>query len=81
MTNEGLSWWEKVKFFARLRRRLRTGIGYLREGYWQILQTAVAAGIAWFLAVLILGHEQPVFASITAIISLGLTVGQASESG
>ncbi len=42
----------------------------------QILQTAVAAGVAWFLAVLLLGHERPTFAPIAAVISLGLAVGQ-----
>jgi hypothetical protein len=45
-------------------------------GWWQILQTAVAAGVAWFLAILILGHERPEFAPIAAVISLGLAVGQ-----
>jgi uncharacterized membrane protein YgaE (UPF0421/DUF939 family) len=36
----------------------------------------VAAGVAWFLAVLILGNERPEFAPIAAVISLGLAVGQ-----
>ena len=40
------------------------------------MQTAVAAGVAWFLAVLVLGHEQPLFAPIASVISLGLAVGQ-----
>jgi uncharacterized membrane protein YgaE (UPF0421/DUF939 family) len=75
-SDEGLSWWEKVRFFIRARRRLRAGIGRLQGGWWQILQTAVAAGVAWFLAVLVLGHEQPLFAPIASVISLGLAVGQ-----
>ncbi len=40
------------------------------------MQTAVAAGLAWYLATLVLGHEQPFFASIAAVISLGIVVGQ-----
>jgi uncharacterized membrane protein YgaE (UPF0421/DUF939 family) len=40
------------------------------------LQTAVAAGVAWYLATLVLGHERPFFAAIAAVISLGLAVGQ-----
>ncbi len=75
--SEGLTWWEKVSFLARLRHRLRMGFRHVRGGWWQILQTAVAAGAAWVLATLILGHEEPpVFASIAAVISLGLAVGR-----
>ncbi len=75
--SEHLAWWEKVSFLARLRHRLRMGFVHVRGGWWQILQTAVAAGAAWVLATLILGHEEPpVFASIAAVISLGLAVGR-----
>ena len=71
-----LSWREKARFYARVRNRLRSGMHRLWGGWWQILQTAVAAGVAWFLAILILGHERPEFAPIAAVISLGLAVGQ-----
>src|SRR5919202_4270320 len=75
--SEVLAWWEKVGFLIRLRHRLRIGFRHVRGGWWQILQTAVAAGAAWVLATLILGHEEPpVFASIAAVISLGLAVGR-----
>src|SRR5215204_6779576 len=75
--SEGLAWWEKVGSLDRLRHRSRIGFRHVRGGWWQILQTAVAAGIAWVLATLILGHEEPpVFASIAAVISLGLAVGR-----
>jgi uncharacterized membrane protein YgaE (UPF0421/DUF939 family) len=40
------------------------------------LQTAVAASVAWTLATVVLGHEKPFFASIAAVISLGVAVGQ-----
>jgi hypothetical protein len=74
-----LSWWEKVSFSARVRHRLRSGTHRLRSVWWQIVQTAVAAIVAWFLAVLILGHERPAFAPIAAVISLGLAVGERSK--
>jgi hypothetical protein len=40
------------------------------------LQTAVAASLAWFLAAAVLGHGQPFFAAIAAVISTGVVVGQ-----
>jgi uncharacterized membrane protein YgaE (UPF0421/DUF939 family) len=75
----GLSWRERVSFSDRLRHRLLSGIHRLRSVWWQIVQTAVAAIVAWFLAVLILGHERPAFAPIAAVISLGLAVGERSK--
>jgi uncharacterized membrane protein YgaE (UPF0421/DUF939 family) len=36
----------------------------------------VAACVAWFLAVLLLGLEEPTFAPIAAVISLGLAIGE-----
>lgn len=69
-------WGEEVSVYARVRNRLLSGMHRLRGGWWQILQTAVAASVAWFLAVLILGNERPEFAPIAAVISLGLAVGQ-----
>ena len=55
---------------------MRAGAGRVRSAWLQIFQTAVAAGIAWSLAVLILGHGRPLFASVAAVLSLGLAVGQ-----
>jgi uncharacterized membrane protein YgaE (UPF0421/DUF939 family) len=51
------------------RRRLR---GHLRP----IVQTAVAAVTAWYLAALVGAEQRPVFASIAAVISLGATFGE-----
>jgi uncharacterized membrane protein YgaE (UPF0421/DUF939 family) len=61
---------------SALRRRLEVAFGRLRAEGLPILQTAVAAGVAWYLATLVLGHERPFFAAIAAVISLGLAVGQ-----
>ena len=69
---EDPSWWYRVKFSVR--ERLRSGILRLRSGWLQILQTGVAACVAWFLAVLLLGLDEPTFAPIAAVISLGLAM-------
>jgi uncharacterized membrane protein YgaE (UPF0421/DUF939 family) len=41
-----------------------------------ILHSAVAASLAWLFATEVVGHEQPFFAPISAVVTLGLTVGQ-----
>jgi uncharacterized membrane protein YgaE (UPF0421/DUF939 family) len=41
-----------------------------------ILQTAFAAVVAWYLAVLILPDTRPAFAAIAAVIAVGATQGQ-----
>ncbi|WP_084721768.1 FUSC family protein [Rhodococcus marinonascens] len=40
-----------------------------------ILQCAVAAGSAWWVATVIIGHPSPFFAPIAAVVSLGLSLG------
>jgi uncharacterized membrane protein YgaE (UPF0421/DUF939 family) len=71
---EDPSWWYRVRFSVW--ERLRSGILRLRSGWLQILQTGVAACVAWFLAVLLLGLDEPTFAPIAAVISLGLAIGE-----
>jgi uncharacterized membrane protein YgaE (UPF0421/DUF939 family) len=41
-----------------------------------ILQSSVAAALAWLVATEVVGHEQPFFAPIAALVTLGLTVGE-----
>jgi uncharacterized membrane protein YgaE (UPF0421/DUF939 family) len=41
-----------------------------------ILQTSVAAALAWLFATQVVGHATPFFAPISAVVTLGLTVGQ-----
>src|ERR1700733_1123307 len=48
----------------------------LSNAWLAILQSAIAAGIAWLLARLIVGQPQPFFAPAAAVISLGLSRGQ-----
>ncbi len=59
-----------------LRSFMRGGVDRLWDRGWPVLQTAVAVGLAWYLASVIFGHEKPVFASIAALISLGVSVGR-----
>ena len=61
---------------SRFGRRLRAGVRQVRSSWWPILQTAVAASAAWYLAALLLGHEQPFVAPIATVISLGATAGR-----
>lgn len=41
-----------------------------------ILHTSVSAAGAWFVATELVGHTQPFFAPVAAVVTLGLTVGQ-----
>jgi uncharacterized membrane protein YgaE (UPF0421/DUF939 family) len=48
----------------------------LRLAGWQITQCAVGAALAWFLAREVLGHPQPFFAPVAAVVALGVSYGQ-----
>ena len=61
---------QRVRGAARARLRLVSG------SWPAILQSALAAGIAWALAKLIVGQSEPFFAPAAAVISLGLSRGQ-----
>ena len=61
------------------REALRTARRRLQPRLWPIIQTAAAAVAAWYLAVLVLGTQRPVFASIAAVICVGATIGQRRE--
>ena len=41
-----------------------------------LVQTTLAAGCSWFVAVHLLGHGAPLFAPVAAIVSIDLTLGQ-----
>ena len=55
---------------------LRTRQERIVGGARPILHSAVSASLAWLVATEVVGHEQPFFAPISAVITLGLTVGQ-----
>jgi uncharacterized membrane protein YgaE (UPF0421/DUF939 family) len=55
---------------------MRTRFERLRLAWRSIFQASVAAGIAWLIATEVLGHSKPFFAPVSAIITLGIAVGQ-----
>jgi uncharacterized membrane protein YgaE (UPF0421/DUF939 family) len=59
---------------ARPRRRFADGLRRLRTSALPILQCGIAAGGAWLVAHDLVGHAQPFFAPIAAVISLGVSL-------
>ena len=59
-----------------VRRRIASGFGRLPANIWPILQASVAASVAYFLASSVLGNEQPFFAPVAAVVTLGLAPGE-----
>jgi uncharacterized membrane protein YccC len=72
----GWLWGRLFGPFSGVRRRSVAGMRRIRGNWWSVVQTAVAASAAWYLAGLILGHEKPFVAPIAAVIALGGTVGR-----
>ena len=68
------------EFRAEAAARSRAGLERRRESLLvsarPILHTAVAASLAWLAATELLGHSQPFFAPVAAVITLGLSLGQ-----
>jgi uncharacterized membrane protein YgaE (UPF0421/DUF939 family) len=60
----------------RGRLTVRERLARLRAARWPILQTALTATAAWLLAERLLGHDEPVFASIAAVVCVGATEGR-----
>jgi uncharacterized membrane protein YccC len=58
---------------------LRLARRRLRGRVWPILQTAIAAVAAWYVALLVLPADQPVFAPIAAVIALGAAHGHRGQ--
>lgn len=61
---------------TRGRTSLRARVARLRAKSWQVGQCAVAAGLAWYLAKDVIGHQTPFFAPVAAVVSLGTSYGQ-----
>ena len=61
---------------ARGRTSFDHRVDRLRSKSWQVGQCAVAAGLAWLVAKDVVGHQQPFFAPIVALVSLGTSYGQ-----
>jgi uncharacterized membrane protein YccC len=64
------------RLYSRVRDGFVSGFGRLKTSVWPIVQAAAAAGLAYFLAEVILGHGQPFFAPIAAVICLSVTLGR-----
>src|SRR3954470_18800965 len=58
------------------RTSMRTRFDRLRVAWRSIVQAAVAATAAYLIATEVAGHSQAFFAPVSAIITLGITVGQ-----
>jgi hypothetical protein len=62
--------------FSVVRSNTEGALARLRVGSWPVVQTAVAATLAWSAAALVLGHDRPFVAAIAAVISVGAVAGQ-----
>jgi uncharacterized membrane protein YgaE (UPF0421/DUF939 family) len=60
----------------RSRTSMRTRLERLRLAWRSIFQAAVSSAAAYLIASEVFGHQRPFFAAVSAIITLGLTVGQ-----
>jgi uncharacterized membrane protein YgaE (UPF0421/DUF939 family) len=65
--------------FSSSRGRLRWSLLRLRTRSWLVVQTALAAVAAWYLAELLLPDPTPVFAAIAAVIALGTSIGERAQ--
>jgi hypothetical protein len=66
--------------FSEVRRHLASRFGRLPTNAWFILQAAVAAGIAYFLAANLLGHEQPFFTPTLNSTEIAWRLGISEEA-
>jgi uncharacterized membrane protein YgaE (UPF0421/DUF939 family) len=55
---------------------LSTRLDRWRAKRWAVAQCALAAGVAWWLASDVFGHQAPFFAPVAAVVSLGTSYGQ-----
>jgi uncharacterized membrane protein YgaE (UPF0421/DUF939 family) len=61
---------------AATRRRLATGRVRVRTSWWGVVQCAVGGALAWQVAEQLLHHQGPFFASVAAIVGLGVSYAQ-----
>ena len=66
--------WDQMWSRSRLSGRAR--LARLRVKAWHIGQASLAAGVAWFVASEVFGHETPFFAPVAAVVCLGTSYGQ-----
>ncbi|WP_020520675.1 FUSC family protein [Catelliglobosispora koreensis] len=61
---------------ARSRASLKDRVNRVRGALALALQVGVAAGLAWYVSHHLLGHHQPFFAPIAAVVVLAVSVGE-----
>ena len=61
---------------TRLREHLTWRLSCWRSVAVPLVQTALAAGLSWFVAVHLLGHRAPLFAPVAAVVCIDMTFGQ-----
>jgi uncharacterized membrane protein YgaE (UPF0421/DUF939 family) len=61
---------------AATRRRLAMGRARVRTSWWGVVQCAVGGALAWQAAERLLHHQAPFFASVAAIVGLGVSYAQ-----
>ncbi|WP_420042006.1 FUSC family protein [Gordonia sp. MP11Mi] len=66
----------RSRLAARIPAFLLTRLRRLWLSFVPIIQCAIAAGIAWWVAADVLHHERPFFAPIAAVISLGISLAK-----
>ncbi|MCW2791743.1 MAG: hypothetical protein JWO76_841, partial [Nocardioides sp.] len=64
------------RMWSHSRVSARARVARLKSKRWQIVQCALAAGVAWLIASDLLGHQTPFFAPVAAVVSLGTSYGQ-----
>ena len=60
----------------RSRTSVEQRVRRLRDNSWHIAQCALAAGVSWYVAADLLGHDIPFFAPVAAVLCLGTSYGQ-----
>jgi uncharacterized membrane protein YgaE (UPF0421/DUF939 family) len=61
---------------SRLREHLTGRLRCWRSVAVPLVQTALAAGLSWFVAVHLFGHRAPLLAPVAAIVCIDMTLGQ-----
>jgi uncharacterized membrane protein YgaE (UPF0421/DUF939 family) len=62
--------------FSRVWDDISAATDACKTSVWPVLQASVAAGLAYFLAKVVIGSGQPFFAPIAAVICLSITLGR-----
>ena len=64
------------RMWERSRLSVRGRVQRWRRKLFAVVQCAIAAGVAWWLAADVFEHQTPFFAPIAAVVSLGTSYGQ-----